>query len=139
MNRPDTHTRTGTHTHMGEPRDARDTCMGSPYAYGLRKWPICVWAAHTRMGQPIRVRGKYAYGTEQHYKKATDILLTPPVSLRATGWLLTPSVSLRATGWLLTPSVSLRATGWLLTPSVSLYIRATGWLLTPPVSPKATL
>ena len=55
MNRPDTHTRTGTHTHMGEPRDARDTCMGSPYAYGyahgLRKM------AHMRMGSP------YAYGT----------------------------------------------------------------------------
>ena len=51
MNRPDTHTRTRTHTHMGEPRDARDTCMGSPYAYGT---------AHTRTG-------KYAYGTEHSY------------------------------------------------------------------------
>ena len=51
MNRADMHTRMGTHTHMGEPRDARDTCMGSPYAYGLRKM------AHMHMGRP------YAYGT----------------------------------------------------------------------------
>ena len=28
------HTRTGTDTHMGEPSVSRDTCMGSPYAYG---------------------------------------------------------------------------------------------------------
>ena len=44
------HMRTGTHTHMGESRVSRDTCMGSPYAYGQRK------IAHTRMGCP------YAYG-----------------------------------------------------------------------------
>ena len=50
MNRADMHTRTGTHTHMGEPRDARDTCMGSLYAYELRKM------AHIRMGSP------YMYG-----------------------------------------------------------------------------
>ena len=77
MNRPDTHTRTGTHTHMDNNKKIKKTCkknqgmpaipvwaarmrMGSPYAYGLRKM------AHMRMGQPIRVREKYAYGTE-HY------------------------------------------------------------------------
>ena len=56
----------GTHTHMGEPRDARDTCMGSPYAYGyaygLRKM------AHMRMGSP------YAYGTEHSYNKQLQML-----------------------------------------------------------------
>ena len=71
MNRADMHTRTGTHTHMGEPRDARDTCMGK------EKWPICVWAAHTRMGQPIRVREKYAYGTEHRESQDLESLLIP--------------------------------------------------------------
>ena len=53
------HTRMGTHTHMGEPMVSRDTCMGSPYAYGLRK------ITHMRMGQPLRVWAKYLYGAEQ--------------------------------------------------------------------------
>lgn len=51
------HMRTGTHTHMGKPGLAHNTCMGSPYMYGQ---PICVWdkkIAHTRIGCP------YAYGT----------------------------------------------------------------------------
>ena len=56
------HTRMGTHTHMGEPRNARDTCMGSPYVYGLRKM------AHTRMGQPIRVRENTCMGQNIHIK-----------------------------------------------------------------------
>ena len=39
--------------HMGEPRDAHDTCMGSPYAYGLRKiaHAYAYRPAHTRMGK----------------------------------------------------------------------------------------
>ena len=41
---------------MGEPRDARDTCMGSPYVYGVRKITHMRMAAHTPMGGP------YAYG-----------------------------------------------------------------------------
>ena len=48
------HTRTGTDTHMGEPRVSRDTRMGSPYAYGLRK------IAHTRMGKILVWDGTFS-------------------------------------------------------------------------------
>ena len=67
------HTRMGIHTHMGEPRDARDTHMGSPYAYGQ---PIRVWAKKNcpyAYGQPIRVwDSPYAYGKNTCMERNTS-------------------------------------------------------------------
>ena len=71
------YTRTGIHTHMGEPRDARDTCMGSPYAYGL---PIRVWDTKNgpyAYGQPIRVwDSPYAYGKNTRMGRNSDTIMS---------------------------------------------------------------